>query len=968
MNAVRRILLLLTLSLLAATTGVCQTQNVYLVNDDTVHIHCCRYTSGQVYSNQQFTECNQWVVIHTYGQPLELTIYSYYCRLTVNSEDSLIHYHENTYSQFDTLSVTSDRITIYLQKPSDDSYPSAHPYLALTWRCVGPPAVVCARPTNPHHFNNASATEADIYWTGTATDSVIVDCGPIHHVMTGSHAHLMGLEPNTRYLASIIAVADSEHSCCADTISFYTDYLPYTGNPNMTDLSTSYARCYYGTFQNPYLNTGRIDYGPDELNSRHTVHTDTAETDPRTGGLLHTVCPGTTASVRLGNAHTGAQAEAIAYKLHIDTLIYSILLLHYAAVLENPNHTPNIQPRFRLEILDSTDQMIDNVCGMADFIANSSLGWNVFGGTLWKDWTTVGFDLSPYHGQNITLRFTTYDCNAGGHYGYAYYSAECIRKSVASEQCGNVTHNIVTAPDGFYYQWYHNDPTIVLSTNRTYSYTTANTVFYCTLISKENANCRVTMSTYAGTRYPFAVADTLFSESHTCQGYTVAFIDRSVVVDESNQSTGDLCETSRWYFGDGDSSTLSSPQHTYYEPGDYTVMLVAGIANENCLDTSRINITVPDYTYHSVTRDIAACDSIKLEDSVWYNHDTTIVLRHYHPDVCDTMFTYRLSIHNTIRISDDADTFCYNRPYLWHGQTVGSDTITRLTGYLLTDSLRSVHGCDSVHTIHLVQLPRDNVDIIREPDCDNRSYRLTAQHDCQYLSWTSNPHDDALEAQTYNDTIYVNPEQNVVYVLTTDYRDSAFCPTVAAIVLHPVTFPKARLKITPEALTFNQLDFDAYNISLESIAHRWFLVFHPDGSDTLHLAEPSGHLHYTLTDSHTDTLEVLLVASNDICYDTARTMLPFLKVAPWAPNVFTPSEAENNRFTVNGLGLLEAELYIYDREGRLLFRTTDLVEGWDGTHDGQPCRQAAYVWHLRYRAVDFPNTWRSATGTVTLLR
>ena len=51
-----------------------------------------------------------------------------------------------------------------------------------------------------------------------------------------------------------------------------------------------------------------------------------------------------------------------------------------------------------------------------------------------------------------------------------------------------------------------------------------------------------------------------------------------------------------------------------------------------------------------------------------------------------------------------------------------------------------------------------------------------------------------------------------------------------------------------------------------------------------------------------------------------------------------------------------------------MFSTDDGRQGWDGTHNGQPCPQSAYVWLLRYRSVEFPDVWQTTSGTVTLLR
>ena len=210
-------------------------------------------------------------------------------------------------------------------------------------------------------------------------------------------------------------------------------YIPVKSQ-NCIDLSNLNApniTCMYGVFSTPYLHTGVLDYGPNNVASRHTVVT-TNTTDPRTNNLLHTIPDNEPYSVRLGNWRTGAEAESIVYEFNVDTTNGAILLLKYAAVLENPGHTAIEQPRFRFEVLDANDQLVDAQCLSADFVASSALGWNTcnVGGTiLWKDWTYVGADLTAYHGQSVRIRLTTYDCDQGGHYGYAYFTLNCRKKS-----------------------------------------------------------------------------------------------------------------------------------------------------------------------------------------------------------------------------------------------------------------------------------------------------------------------------------------------------------------------------------------------------------------------------------------------------------------------------------------------------------------------------------------------------------
>lgn len=963
MNVARRILLLTVLLLATARGAVSQTG--MMVNHDTIYVHCCRDLGGFI-SSEGYVEdyYDQWAIIYPHGRVLELTISKINCTLSIWRDGVLIYNSPDNASVEDhTIHVLGNAITIQMYKDSNIPYSSN---ALVLWNDISALPSSCNEIPYLYLPNSPSATEAYISWFNTSGNPMIVDCGPNHLEVSDNYAQISGLEPNTLYVATVRALADSNRPCCADSIFFYTDGPFFSGNPDFTDLSSPYVRCFYGNYANPYSHMRRIDYGPHKSSSRHTVHTNPNETDPRTGDQLLTVCPGTSASVRLGNWSTGAEAEAIAYRLHIDTTIYSLLLLRYAAVLENPGHSPTEQPRFRLEILDSSGSVIDPVCGMADFIASNSLGWNNHYGILWKDWTTVGFGLSPYHGQNVTIRFTTYDCAQGGHFGYAYFSAECIRKSVASEQCGNVISNSVTAPDGFLYQWYTDNPDSILSTSQTFSYTTSNKIYYCILTSKENAACQVSMSTYAGARFPHAIADTLFCEP-SCHGYTITFNDRSIVVNGSGQPTGEACETARWYFGDGDNSTLLAPQHTYHIPGNYTVTLVAGIAGERCLDTTTIAISVPDYPSIEKDETMNGCDSLLFENSVLCTQDTIINRLHPHSYACDTLIHYHVSLHPSFRFEQPVDTFCYNATYTWRGQTAGSDTITNSTHWNLTDSISTIHGCDSILTISLVQLAPDPAPLNAVPNCEAKHYLLSSTSDRPYLRWNSDPHDTCLaDGHDTGSTVLVYPTETTLYTLISDWKETPYCPTTHYILLHPVTFPHAALQVLPEQLSYDNLELTAYDIGTDYDRRRWVMVSHlPDPRhDTVRLSDSSSVVSFSAM-AAIDSLTVLLIANNNLCPDTVSATLPMVRQIVFAPNVFTPNGETNNRFVLPGQGLQDPELFIYNRMGVMVYSSQDLKQGWDGTHDGVPCPQAAYVWYLHFQAPDGPHT---LVGTVTLLR
>jgi hypothetical protein len=196
------------------------------------------------------------------------------------------------------------------------------------------------------------------------------------------------------------------------------------------------------------------------INGRHTLITNQG-TDQNTCNQLNYIPPGFNQSVRLGNSQVGSEAENLSIDICVDSL-KPILIYRYAIVLSDPGHNPDEQPKFDFRVLDSNGVVIDSLCAYYEVSAQSSLsGFQtcvVNNGPLqetivWRDWTPVGVDLSPYVGQNLTIEFTTYDCNLGQHFGYAYFVAECASSEIIVNKCIGDPTVTLTGPEGFEYLW-----------------------------------------------------------------------------------------------------------------------------------------------------------------------------------------------------------------------------------------------------------------------------------------------------------------------------------------------------------------------------------------------------------------------------------------------------------------------------------------------------------------------------------
>jgi gliding motility-associated-like protein len=85
------------------------------------------------------------------------------------------------------------------------------------------------------------------------------------------------------------------------------------------------------------------------------------------------------------------------------------------------------------------------------------------------------------------------------------------------------------------------------------------------------------------------------------------------------------------------------------------------------------------------------------------------------------------------------------------------------------------------------------------------------------------------------------------------------------------------------------------------------------------------------------------------------------------PNAFTPGTGSNNILYIIKKGQAQINHFrIYNRWGNLVFETTDINTGWDGTYKGEPQPFGVYVYDVQ--AVTNTGRLFNKHGNITLLR
>jgi gliding motility-associated-like protein len=87
----------------------------------------------------------------------------------------------------------------------------------------------------------------------------------------------------------------------------------------------------------------------------------------------------------------------------------------------------------------------------------------------------------------------------------------------------------------------------------------------------------------------------------------------------------------------------------------------------------------------------------------------------------------------------------------------------------------------------------------------------------------------------------------------------------------------------------------------------------------------------------------------------------------YVPNSFTPNgDGVNDIFRAIPVGMANTYFRIFNRNGQLMFETTQYLKGWDGTFNGKPQPNGTYVWIVSGTNRDYKKV--EMKGTVNLIR
>lgn len=378
-------------------------------------------------------------------------------------------------------------------------------------------------------------------------------------------------------------------------------------------------------------------------------------------------------------------------------------------------------------------------------------------------------------------------------------------------------------------------------------------------------------------------------------------------------------------------------------------------------------------------------DSVNTYDTIWCSnsaYDTIHVFQH--PELVvsgDTVVCMGDKTNATISTETDGCTYRWyrhlNQPgesAFASGATLRTEPYANVSKYYV--KVTSPQGCvawDSVFA-YLVVPTLERLPYTGEI-CSGDTVTLMATS-ADHYSWRAEPEDKSLLAQLDSlghgaSTIKVVPQESTVYTLIGHgTNDCSASPLTTGVTVY--YFPKATVSMSP-----NFVDSENPVVTFTDVSKgHYYTAWDFHNGDVATGSTYSYNFGEILAD---DSVEVTLMSANQLgCADTLDFKVPTRLYTYYAPNIFTPDRPENAKwrlFSRNMTGensinqrLEYFHVYVYDRDGRLVFSSeTDDFE-WDGyTTDGLKCPKGTYVYVATYRR---PGTEDVVTqkGTVTLLR
>lgn len=414
--------------------------------------------------------------------------------------------------------------------------------------------------------------------------------------------------------------------------------------------------------------------------------------------------------------------------------------------------------------------------------------------------------------------------------------------------------------------------------------------------------------------------------------------------------------TYKWTFGDPsaspgnpDNSSLPNPSHRYSAAANYAMSLTV-TNSQGCIDSASriftVNGTNPQAVFDVLhPAQLCSNDSVVVADLSTVNFGSVVAIRIYWGDTAGVSYMDSLPYSGKLYSHHYPDPVSVN---------TASYTIRMVASSGLT--------CDNEADQPISVLPGPHVVFDAIPKvCDvDTAIDLTEARELAGLSGSGTFTGQGVTAGGSFDPAKAGPGTDSLlytYVAANGCRDSAY-QTVFVQSLPRVRAGDDTSVVVGQPLQLNATSSDPPGLD----GFSW--------SPSEGLNDPSIASPVAILGPETDTIRYVATATDSLgCTGQASIKVVVFRTGPglFVPNAFTPGLSTNRIFRPIAAGITALKFFrVYNRYGELMYSTSQLGEGWDGTLLGRPQVAGAYVWMLE--GVTYAGKLIEKRGTVILVR
>ena len=494
-------------------------------------------------------------------------------------------------------------------------------------------------------------------------------------------------------------------------------------------------------------------------------------------------------------------------------------------------------------------------------------------------------------------------------------------------------------------------------------------------------------------------------------------------VDFDNNSLTQNSTTFFWTFGNGNVSNQTNPTQTYNQPGTYIVQLIVSDPNScNLTDTLTHTIVVKKDTAYTIPL-IDTCvgtpvqigpnpddfeflfnasiswippqyldNASLLNPTATVNNNTIFVLTIDYGG-CSERITQTVEVDRfPIMTSPDTLVCSTFSPFQLSGRAPGSNATydwslaSDFSSIISTDSNLTISKVDKAITSYYFRATKPNgctmIDTVEVTIIDwdlhlTNDTSICQDEDARIEALSRNPLNTFTFywSLTNGDTVNLLTDKTANFLIINESEPTTYhLYAVSNLDQACFVFDSTRVQVSTldRDLVYASAEKDSFylgeKVQLTGTPSTGFMqswspsLFLSDSSIYNPIAHAKKAMVYTYTVTDQD---IPACSFSDSVY-----IYPYEIICGepeiFLPTAFTPNlDGLNDHLFLRGKNVKTVELAIYDRWGKLMFRTNDQSEGWDGKYKGIAVEPAVFVYYFEATCIDEQRIFRK--GNITLI-